>query len=602
MLQIKYNFHSSDLIQSLLYNLSHQPFSKLPINGTILSNSTNIPTKLLTELKSDNVDQRRSALIQLIQKFKGFEVEKLVYEMVLKEPDPELKYLARKAYSRLQANSKKKSNNKTSDVKALVDKLLNQSEEKRKEVYQRVLSSDNDLLKMELLNRIFRDIKAHEEKDSITKLIKSNLSNCKTPDLIPVLIQALGIFGTEKEITIIQKYLHHSDARVVANAVESLDFIGVDYSASMVNHLLSHEDNRVRGNAIKLIFQSNPEKGIQEITKLSKSNKAWMRATALYCIKSLDFENKPELLLEMLENEWDNEIKDKIFDLSSQIADLKFAKILIKNSLKNESTEFDKLLQTICSRLAVDFDLLKNEMIKELSNKAQANKIKHIEDQAKKQQNTAKSKVIHEKQKIKKKTPIWQIAALSSSVVVLFSCITLFKLKVIDQKSYSLNPFSQKKAKNSDSIKLLMQAERFINQKQINQAINDLNNYIKSDKYSKKALFLLSECYILQNKNKKAFDLLIKLAKKNTRDAKIYHRIGVLSMYRFKQMKIAKKHLDIALKLKPNHIKTLVAIGQMYLIQNKDNEAQKYYDIIKELIGQNLKNNDFQQGLKRSML
>ncbi|MCJ8347729.1 HEAT repeat domain-containing protein, partial [bacterium] len=396
--------------------------------------------------------------------------------MCQSEADPELKYLARKAFTRLKQNSKINLEKLSNESKELVDKLLKQGGDKRKEVYQRVFNSDNNLLKIELLKRTFQDVKAYEERVFLTDLIKSSLLNTKSPELMAILIKALGIFGSEKEVTLLQKYLNHKDARIIANAVESLDFIGVDYSSSMVSHLLSHEDNRVRGNAIQLIFKSDQDKGCKEIQKLAVSDKAWMRSTALYCISNLDFQYKNDLLFSMLIKEWDLEIKEKIMQLCEQIADLDFARDLCQDSIQNNHQEFSSLLTNICKKLSIDESLLKQEVIEAIEKQQKTYKSDQIQTSDQQKKMAAKSKVQKEKEK-SKQTPLWQVAALSFSLFFVLSSTVFFKMKFIDQKSYTLDPFSQKKSKSKESTKLLMSAERLINQKKYKDANHSIQKY-----------------------------------------------------------------------------------------------------------------------------
>lgn len=562
--------------------------------------SKDIPTTILQGLESTNVDQRRSALIKLIQNFEGSEVESLVYKMCQSEPDQELKYLSRKALTRLRQNSKSTSPNKNNDPKVLIDQLLKQNPDKRQAVYKRVLDSDNSPLKIELLNRLFKDVKAYEERSDITSLIRDNLKG-KDVTTLPTLIKAIGIFGSEKEVSLLQKYLNHSDARVVANAVESLDFLGFDYTSSMVNHLLSHEDNRVRGNAIALIFKFDSTKGIKEIVNIAKSDKAWMRATALYCIDTLAFENKDQLLIDILKTEFDPDLKAKASKLCLKFCTIDFAKKLAHFANLQSDQSIKDLLIQVCKKLALDQDLLIEQVSSDIQNQSKEQKSKEARTKDSKKREQVKKKINAQKSQ-KNSTPLWQLVSFSLVVVTLLSFSLFIKIKVIDQKNYAINPLSKRKAITSDSKKLLMASERLINNKQYDKSIKALLSYLKKHKHSKRAKFLLSETLILQNKNDEAYKLLIKLSKKFPSDAKIFHRIGVLCIYRLNKIDEAIKTIEIALKLNPKSIKSLKAMAEINLFQGNTDKAQEYYDTITKIVGTKLKLDDYYNGLIRSML
>ncbi|MCO4782433.1 MAG: hypothetical protein KC646_08915 [Candidatus Cloacimonetes bacterium] len=565
-----------------------------------MENSSNIPISIIQALDSSDVDQRRSALIKLIQNYKGPEVEEHVYCMCQKEQNQELKYLAHKALKRLKQNSNGLRSNKNSDVKTLIDQLLKQSPDKRKEVYKRVLESSNDPLKAELLNRLFKDIKAYESRDYLTTLLRENLKKSGA-EILPTFIKAIGIFGSEKEVSLLQKYLNHSDPRVIANAVESLDFLGFEYTASMVNHLLTHEDNRVRGNAIGLIFKFNPEKGVKEIVRISLSSKAWMRSTALYCIDTYDFEDKLNLLFEMIQAEFDPELKAKISELIVKFCDLQFAKQFATFIKSNQDQGYQKLLSDICTKLAIDESLLDQEVNDEIIKKSKMDSSKKALSEDSKKREKAKSKIDTQKSQ-NKVTPKWQIACLTFSLVFAFSIFAFAKIKLIDQKSYIVNPISKRKEIPTDVKKNLMTAERLINSAKYKLATSKLKSYLKLDKSSKRAKFLLSESLILQKQDLDAEKILLKLAKKYPSDFKIFHRIAVLYIYRLNKPDLALKNLQIALKLNPKSIKSLKAMAELHLFKGDKVKAQEYYDTIAELVGSELKLDDYYLGLQRSML
>ena len=105
--------------------------------------------------------------------------------------------------------------------------------------------------------------------------------------------------------------------------------------------LLKHKDNRVRGNAILLVYSQDPTKALSELANMAASKKLWMRSSTLYCIKTLNFDEKEQYLAQMLYDESDDSIINEI------LAWMKFVVLRYCCSFKSKNRIFIKRFKVI---------------------------------------------------------------------------------------------------------------------------------------------------------------------------------------------------------------------------------------------------------------
>ncbi len=280
-------------------------------------NYKNMNEDLLEELKSElqSKDEliRQTALTCLLRLGSGQDIYEIIRQISEEDESPNLRYLAKKGLSKLNIKSRPE----FEQARDLIRKLLENIGPKRLEVYHRVLRGKDSFLKLEMINLLISEHLSSAKIDNdcnnaLVELLKEQLSKEKDLFLVAQYVKALGYFGTNKDINLLQRLLQNKNPRIVANAIEALQNIDEITAMNMVFPLLHHNDNRVRGNAILLVHSQDPARALKELAKMASSEKLWMRSSALYCIKSLNFDEKEQYLAQMFCDESDDSIINDI--------------------------------------------------------------------------------------------------------------------------------------------------------------------------------------------------------------------------------------------------------------------------------------------------
>ena len=267
--------------------------------------------ELKIELQSKDESVRQTALTCLLRLGSGEQIYELIRKISEEDESPKLRYLAKKGLDSLNIKARPE----FQEAKDLIRKLLENVGSKRLEVYRRVLKGNDSFLKVEMINLSISDqSNSYDINSELVALIKEQLISETDLYLIAQYVKALGHFGSNKDVNYLQKLLQNKNPRIVANAIEALQLIDEITAVNMVIPLLKHKDNRVRGNAILLVHSQDPARALTELETMASSQMLWMRSSALYCIKTLEFEKKEEYLAKMLREESDENIITDIID------------------------------------------------------------------------------------------------------------------------------------------------------------------------------------------------------------------------------------------------------------------------------------------------
>lgn len=395
--------------------------------------------ELSSELKSENEEVRQTALTCLLRLGSGTKIYETVRRMSEVDASPRLRYLAKKALDKLDLKSRPE----FQESRQLVAKLLRNSDGKRLQVFQRVLNGTDAYLKLELINALISEkiqqdnLKSKEDKQETKFLvdeIKIQLAKEKDLFLVAQYVKALGFFGSNREILLLQKLLNSDNSRVVANAVEALQKIDEVTAVSMVIPLLGHNDNRVRANAILLIYNQDSERAMSELLKMSTSNEVWMRSSALYCIKTLDFAEKENFLAQMLVEENDTEIMSDILSWMKSNGQSTSA-IAISQKLNLASDFSDLSLQEVMNSCLqrCNWD---NQRLEQATLEAASLKTKHVAQEIHDRSRYSNNLVNNKQNSFQTFKSVFQLSLI---ILPIFLASALIHHFTIVRKSYHLN-------------------------------------------------------------------------------------------------------------------------------------------------------------------
>jgi len=222
--------------------------------------------ELLHDLASTDEATRRHALVVLGRHPVTADTLAAVERMTDGEPSDELRYLARKYLDRSRSGPVPGDDDrraKIADVKATV---------------------------------------AAGDRSSLPRLVE-RLQGERDPWVVATLVKAVGALGDRSHVRLLQEYLHHDDARVVANTIEALEAVGADVVLPLLSPLLAAEDNRVRANAITALIHHDEAAAVDVVERMARSDKRWMRDSALYSLRRFDGRRAEPIVLGMLESE-----------------------------------------------------------------------------------------------------------------------------------------------------------------------------------------------------------------------------------------------------------------------------------------------------------
>lgn len=172
------------------------------------------------------------------------------------------------------------------------------------DLYEDLNSEDHEKRQQAL-----RYIADHGWKGSLDYLIKM-LDREDNKFVIATLIKVIGQQGQKKVIDFIRSYLSHPDNRIRANTVEALGNIDDGSIFDIIAPLLCDPDRRVCLNAVHAIWKFNPEKSLNKLEVLIKSDKASVRRSALFVLGEIDDPRIKKVVYCVLTDE-NEEIKKK---------------------------------------------------------------------------------------------------------------------------------------------------------------------------------------------------------------------------------------------------------------------------------------------------
>ena len=124
------------------------------------------------------------------------------------------------------------------------------------------------------------------------------------------------------------EYLKHPDERVRANTIEGLEILNDPRAIPLVMPFLSDQDNRVKGNAVKYLVKSHPDEVRKALGEMLSSTHVWMRDSAVFLAGKIDLTISEDLLLRALKDDASEIVRKAIAALEAQARTTKVADAL----------------------------------------------------------------------------------------------------------------------------------------------------------------------------------------------------------------------------------------------------------------------------------
>jgi HEAT repeat protein len=442
------------------------------------------------ELRSSDDSIRKTALTCLIRLGSGPEIFEWVQRLAQEDADAEIRFMARKAMDRLNIKERPEFR----EARILIRRLLENRGEKRKKVYERVFSSEDSFMKLELLICLFTDDEAKQDSKILAELLTGLISSEKDRSLVPSYVKGLGIFGDASALPLLQRCLQSKNPRVVANAIDALETLGDDCAQNMVLPLLSHSDNRVRANAVKLVFGFDPERAVQELKHMGQSSKPWMRISTLYCLRVMDFSERKMLLTQIFIKEQDPEVLLACLKLVSHLGDSDFAKVLIRrlaNFPENLRTELESTLQEIIQNHGLDRNQLLRSLQMEAETERQAESREAKAALAEKSSRQWVERSAERRKLERRKALNWRSSPLIPLTVALFFIFILLRLGYetgIVSKGYTLDVLSRTRSLSTQATQFFFEAEYLRGRHQFATALKKYNQVLAANSEHQKSI------------------------------------------------------------------------------------------------------------------
>ncbi len=511
---------------------------------------TMIDAKLLEdleeELKSQDTQRRKAALLSLVRIGSGVQVHEDVLRLAQEDPDAEIRYIARKALNKFNLQHRPE----FEEASTLIQKLLQNQGDKRKEVYRRVFSTEDSFMKVELLRCLLQDEEALSHREELAQILKNLIREEKDRSLVPTYIKALGTFGSSSELPLLQKSLQSKNPRIVANAIEALEELGEESAQNMVLPLLSHEDNRVRANSIRLVHRFDPARGSVEVQKMSLSEHPWMRASALYCLRVLRIDGHDQILCAMIGQESDEDLLTTILETVTPEGYEKLARALAFRCEREGITDLRDTLEStyenLCSKSGLD-----------ASNLRQQEKENLHRQQAQESQNEVESDLHHEaaEQKapvmVESSTKYKSLASLAGAVCVGLLILKLFWETGVVRKSYSLDPLSRGRAVDTHSQQIFLKADFLRARGQWKEAVEEFDSVLKNTPDHIPSLRGKGICLIFLGKLSQARQILEAIHKKKPRDPMVTRGLSQVYLLQSEDPSLITNMLQKAIRLNP---------------------------------------------------
>jgi len=240
-----------------------------------------IPESILLDLKHIDISKKRSALSRLHE---IGTMEAIVHIMkATRDFDAGVRYLAKKI---LQDLRKKFIKDNLDANKIFYNATINLIKED-------INSNDVDIR----LNAI-KKIREYKDKIFSTDLL-NRLKTEKNPYCLSAIIKTLPQLEQNFDVSIIEPFLNHEDARVVANAIEAINLVGTKEKLKELKPYLYHKNYRIATSAALALYPFFPDEVYATLTELINSPDEAKNLSAIYVLSQIKNSKSKELLLKL---------------------------------------------------------------------------------------------------------------------------------------------------------------------------------------------------------------------------------------------------------------------------------------------------------------
>jgi len=191
-----------------------------------------------------------------------------ITEMAGNDPDPETRYLARKALEHLKQQEQSEPAS-SPDRFAAVD-------------IEKLFHSEDPHARFAGLKKVLT-----EKTPTGRFLLLDALSREPMVQLQASLIIGVGHFRNEGDAPALAKYLKSEDARVRANTVEALAMIGSEEALRQIIAVMGDQDNRVKANVLKALQEIGGQSLFNLLKKMAVDDRPWARASAVFAFSRI---------------------------------------------------------------------------------------------------------------------------------------------------------------------------------------------------------------------------------------------------------------------------------------------------------------------------
>lgn len=245
----------------------------------------------------------------------------------LKDRSVEVRYYAKKAYSRLK--SMVKGNATGLIIPGILDIPLDSVVPTPTFVY-----GSRDFWTYEITSVDYKlRVKAIMEcakfgSEAAFQRIKKLAETETDEQVLATIAKYMPFFKRPGVFEVVVEYLKHPDERVRANAIEGLEILNDPRAIPFVMPFLSDQDNRVKGNAVKYLVKSHPDEVRKALAEMLGSSHVWMRDSAVFLAGKIDLSISEDLLLRALKDEAPEIVRKAISALEAQARSPKVADAL----------------------------------------------------------------------------------------------------------------------------------------------------------------------------------------------------------------------------------------------------------------------------------
>lgn len=134
-------------------------------------------------------------------------------------------------------------------------------------------------------------------------------------------VKALGFIDKPEVIEALNKALHHGDARVRANAVESLHQLGRQHHEDRLAEMAKDEVNRPRANAIGALMNMRTTEALSSLAKMLADPRPAQRASALWLVDQMGLIEVARHVADLAVADPDYEIKTRAAGVIQRLID-----------------------------------------------------------------------------------------------------------------------------------------------------------------------------------------------------------------------------------------------------------------------------------------